>query len=174
MFERDPFADPEALIERVYAYIAYRVGDGPDAQDIMSEAFERGLRYRASYEPAKGDPVSWLIGIARRVISDSLASRRDPVGQSSESAVSEDLEAPTLRRIALQDALAQLADTDRELIALRYGADLTPGQIANLWNVRRNTIDVRLHRALERLRARLADEGTAEKGAAASELQTEP
>ena len=174
MFERDPFADPEPLIQRLYAYVAYRIGDGPDAQDITSETVERGLRYRGSYDAAKGDPVSWLIGIARRVISDFLASRRDPMAESSETASSQDVEARTLRRVALHDAVAQLDAADRELIALRYGADLTTAQIANLWNVRPNTVDVRVHRALGRLRATLEEEGSAEKGTAASDLQTEP
>ena len=42
----DPLADPQPLIERVYAYVAYRVGDGVHAEDITSEGFERALRYR--------------------------------------------------------------------------------------------------------------------------------
>jgi len=36
MFERDPLANPEPLIRRVYAYVAYRIGDGPDAEDVTS------------------------------------------------------------------------------------------------------------------------------------------
>ena len=43
---RDPLANPEALIRRVYAFAAYRLGDGPDAEDVTSEVFERALRYR--------------------------------------------------------------------------------------------------------------------------------
>ena len=41
MFRVDPLANPEPLIKRVYAYVAYRVGDGPDAEDLTSETFER-------------------------------------------------------------------------------------------------------------------------------------
>jgi DNA-directed RNA polymerase specialized sigma24 family protein len=66
LFARDPLADPEALIRRVYAYAAYRLGDGPDAEDVTSEVFERALRYRDSYDRSKGEPVAWLLGIARR------------------------------------------------------------------------------------------------------------
>ena len=51
---RDPLAHPEELIKRVYAYVAYAIGDGPDAEDVTSETFERALRYRKSYDPAKG------------------------------------------------------------------------------------------------------------------------
>ena len=72
---RDPLAHPDALIRRVYAYVAYRLGDGPDAEDVTSEVFERALRYRGSYDREKGDPISWLLGIARRATGAALASR---------------------------------------------------------------------------------------------------
>jgi len=68
MFRVDPLANPEPLIKRVYAYVAYRVGDGPDAEDLTSETFERALRYKKSYDSSKGEPIAWLIGIARRCI----------------------------------------------------------------------------------------------------------
>ena len=64
-FSRDPLANPEALIRRVYAYVAYRLGDGPDAEDVTSEVFERALRYRESYDRSKGEPIAWLLGIAQ-------------------------------------------------------------------------------------------------------------
>ena len=62
----DPLANPRVLIDRVYGYVAYRIGDGPEAEDVTSEVFERALRYRGSYDPAKGRPLSWLLGIATR------------------------------------------------------------------------------------------------------------
>ena len=42
----DPLANPEQLLRRVFAYVAYRVGDPDEAEDITSETFERALRYR--------------------------------------------------------------------------------------------------------------------------------
>src|ERR671935_101794 len=73
MLRADPLANPEPLIRRVYAFVAYRLGDGPDAEDVTSETFERALRYRESYDRRKGEPLTWLIGIARRCIDDGLA-----------------------------------------------------------------------------------------------------
>jgi DNA-directed RNA polymerase specialized sigma24 family protein len=72
---RDPLADPRPLIRRVYAYVAYRLGAGPDAEDVTSETFERAFRYRDSFDPNRGDPVAWLIGIARRCIADAAMKR---------------------------------------------------------------------------------------------------
>ena len=70
---RDPLADPEPLIRRVYAYVAYRLGEGAEAEDVTSDVFERAVRYRASYDPDRGDPIAWVIGIARRSIEDGRA-----------------------------------------------------------------------------------------------------
>ena len=74
-FARDPLANPEALIRRVYAYAAYRLGHGPDAEDVTSEVFERALRYRGSYDRSKGEPAAWLLGIAQRCTSAALSAR---------------------------------------------------------------------------------------------------
>jgi RNA polymerase sigma factor (sigma-70 family) len=157
MISRDPLANPEPLIRRVYAYAAYRLGDGPDAEDATSDAFERALRYRDSYDRGKGEPAAWLIGIARRCVDQVLAGRV-PLAEAQDAQAPFDLEQETVRRLELKRALAGLSEQDRELVALRYGADLSARQIAELLEARTNTIEVALHRALERLRRQLARE----------------
>jgi RNA polymerase sigma-70 factor, ECF subfamily len=156
MFRHDPLQNPEPLIRRIYAYVAYRVGDGPDAEDLTSETFERALRYRQSYDPRKGEPVAWLIGIARRCI-EGRPPRLELATDSPEQAVSDDLEDQTVRRLTLSAAVDRLEERDRELIALRYGADLTARQIAELLDLRTNAVEVALHRALNRLRTTLEE-----------------
>lgn len=154
MFRVDPLANPEALIKRVYAYVAYRVGDGPDAEDLTSETFERALRYKKSYDSSKGEPIAWLIGIARRCVEGRPASL-ELASEVVEAADHGDLEDDALRRIALSGAVGRLEERDRDLIALRYGADLTARQIAELQGAKTNAVEVALHRALGRLRTQL-------------------
>ena len=154
---RDPLADPAPLIRRVYAYVAYRVGDGAEAEDLTSEAFERALRYRDSYDPSRGEPVAWLIGIARRCI-DGARLRPEALPQTHEAADPLDVEATTVQRLTLEQAVASLDERDRELIALRYGSDLAARQIAEVLDLRTNAVEVALHRALGRLRKLLAEE----------------
>ena len=69
-----------------------------------------------------------------------------------------DLEEETLRRLTLYAAVARLDERDRELIALRYGADLTARQIGELLGARTNAIEVALTRARARISAELEDE----------------
>jgi RNA polymerase sigma factor (sigma-70 family) len=153
--ERNPLTDPAPLIRRVYAYVAYRIGDGTDAEDVTSATFERALRYREDFDPRRGEPVAWLIGIARRCISDHFADRPIPVADVPESAVPGDLAADSAVRIDLHRAVAVLAERDRELVALRYGADLTARQIGELLGMQTNAVEVALHRALRSLREAL-------------------
>jgi RNA polymerase sigma-70 factor (ECF subfamily) len=155
----NPLADPAPLIRRVYAYVAYRLGDGPDAEDVTSDAFERALRYRSSYDSRKGPPAAWLVGIARRAVDDHLSSHRPLTdAEVGERAAPRDIEADAVRRIALGAAIAKLDVRDRELVALRFGADLTARQIGELLGMRTNAVEVALHRALARLRAELGEE----------------
>jgi RNA polymerase sigma factor (sigma-70 family) len=154
MAGRDPLANPELLLRRVYAYVSYRVGDRTDAEDITSETFERALRYRDSFDARKGDPVGWLLGIARNCVYDAMlrprtiSLERDEVGET-------ELEERVVVRLSLRQALATLADRDRELLALRYGADLKTREIGELLELRTNAVEVALSRARARLAAAL-------------------
>ena len=155
---RDPLADPAPLIRRVYSYVAYRLGDGPDADDATADVFERALRYRASYDDARGEPLAWLLGIARRCVDDALAARAvAPTEEPPDEASSEDLDSGVVRRVSLSAAIGELDERAQDLLALRYGADLTARQIADALGMKTNAVEVALHRTLARLREALAE-----------------
>jgi len=160
LFARDPLADTDALIRRVYAYVAYRISDGPDAEDVTSEVLERALRYRESYDRSKGEPIGWLLGIARRCISTALKERaaEQPALELVEPVDERSMEEDSVRRLSLGAAMERLADRDQELLALRYGADMTAAQIGRLLETETNAVEVALHRALGRLRSILDGE----------------
>jgi RNA polymerase sigma-70 factor, ECF subfamily len=159
----DPLKRPEELIRRVYSYVAYRIGDGPEAEDVTSDVVERALRYRERYDPLKGSPQAWVLGIARSCVADYFAARLAPEGDVQDIASSQDLEHEAVERLTLQEAVGQLDDRDRDLLALRYGGDLKAREIADLLGERPNTVEVALHRAIARLRRRL--EGNPSSGA---------
>lgn len=154
MRRREPLSNPGPLIRRVYAYVAYRVGDGPDAEDITSAVFERALRYGESYDTARGDSVTWLIGIARRCVADHRPAAHEWIDGLT-VASDEDTAGDTVRRLDLRAALARLSEDDRELLLMRFGADLTPRQIAEVLEIKPNAVGVRLHRAVARVRREL-------------------
>ena len=151
----DPFEDPRQLIRRVYAYVAYRVGDSAEADDITSETFERALRYRNSFDARRGEASAWLVGIARRCIADAARPRRELPTEEPPEGVIEGHEDDAVRRVQLSAAVAELDERERELVALRYGADLTARQIGELLDMKTNAVEVALHRTLARLRLEL-------------------
>ena len=158
----DPLANFEPLIRRVYSYVAYRLGDGPDAEDVTSEVFERALRYRASYDDSRGSPLQWLIGIARRCVEDALTSRgrTDPL-EENEQPSWEDVDEDVVRRVTLAAAINNLDGRAQDLLSLRYGADLSARQIGAILGVKTNAVEVALHRTLTRLRTELEEGGDA-------------
>jgi RNA polymerase sigma factor (sigma-70 family) len=155
---RDPLRDVRPLIGQVYAYVAYRIGVGPDAEDVTSDVFERALRYRASYDPQKGVPLAWLIGIARRVLADRHGLDARNVDSEGEPPAEIDLGTDLIvSRLTLRQALEELDERSRELVALRYGADLSSRDIGKLVDMTPNAVDVALHRTLGRLRTMLEE-----------------
>ena len=76
-----------------------------------------------------------------------------------------DLAADTATRLDLHTAVATLEERDRELIALRYGADLSARQVAEVLELKTNAVEVALHRALRRLRDRMTSPQSASDSA---------
>src|SRR5579862_9618160 len=105
MADRDPLENPEPLIRRVYAYIAYRIGDGADAEDVTSATFERALRYRDTYDARRGQPVAWLLGIAGRCLSEHYSSRPTPVSDVPEIKAAGELAHDSAARLDLRRAV---------------------------------------------------------------------
>jgi RNA polymerase sigma factor (sigma-70 family) len=157
----DPLAHPEEAIRRLYGYVAYRIGPGPDAEDVVSATIERALTYRASYDPRRGTAAAWLAGIANRCIADHLGgqARQDLTGSLSGidalPGYADDLASSSAIRADLAHALATLDDRSRELVALRYGADLSSKEIGRIVDLKPGAVDVAIHRALGRLRVLL-------------------
>jgi RNA polymerase sigma-70 factor, ECF subfamily len=156
MMRHDPLQQPEEAIRRVYAYAAYRLGPGADAEDVTSETIERALRYRKSFDHRRGTPAAWLIGIATRVIADHQRTGGAEVVRNDEFPEPPGDTDPAARsdaRLDIRTAMLRLDERSRELLSLRYGADLKAKQIAELLEMETNAVEVALHRALGRLRA---------------------
>lgn len=145
----------------IYAYVCTLLRDRTAAEDVTAQTFERAYRRRRTFDRRRGEERAWLFGIARNAALDELRRRRrlaalvrDPGDQAP--GPEEDLEA-ALRRTAVRAALAQLPGRDRELIALKFHAGLTNGEIASVLGISESNAGTMLHRAITRLR-RACDE----------------
>jgi RNA polymerase sigma-70 factor, ECF subfamily len=159
-------ADFERLFEEhavdLYAFLSYRTGDRALAEDMLADTFERALRARARFNRRRASEKTWLYAIALNVLRDHLrrtkAERRalERVGAVRGASADPALEAVDERERLLA-AFACLSPVEREALALRYGADLSLREIAQLTGERVTTAEGRIYGALRKLREELQD-----------------
>lgn len=141
---------------RVYAFFAYRLRSRQDAEDLTQLTFERALGAWKRYDEHRAAVNTWLMAIARNLLIDHLRADR-----SRGILHDQDLEALPAAADShsvgidpdLERALAVLNARERELIALRYGADLSGREIANLTDLTLANVQQILSRALRRMQA---------------------
>jgi RNA polymerase sigma-70 factor (ECF subfamily) len=125
------------------------------AEDVTALAFERAYAKRRTFDRRRGNERAWLFGIARNAALDELRRRRRTAVLSAEPAAeveSDDLADVARRRTAVRTALAELAGRERELVALKFHAGLSNGEIARVLGASESAVGTRLHRVIEKLR----------------------
>jgi RNA polymerase sigma-70 factor (ECF subfamily) len=140
----------------VFAYVAGMLRDRGAAEDITMQAFERAYRRRRTFNPKRGSRRGWLFGIARNAALDELRRRKRahtaeipaPLAEPGPDEAAE----LAAERDAVRRALSRLAARDRELIALKYHADLSNAEIADVLGVSASNAGTLLHRAMTKLR----------------------
>lgn len=142
----------------VYAYVMTLVRDRSTAEDVTAAAFERAYRRRATFNARRGNPRGWLFGIARNAALDELRRRKrvtpsdtEPVDPDNEGAAEQELEL-SLRRQTVRAAMAELEPRDRELVALKFFAGLSNGELARVLGISETNAATKLHRTVEKLR----------------------
>ncbi|HLO68977.1 MAG TPA: RNA polymerase sigma factor [Holophaga sp.] len=131
------------------------------AEDMAQEVFLRVLKYgRGFRDGAAFRP--WFYQIARRVHLDHLGAAVPP-GPEPDTLLSP-AESPLVEAVRLQDrerlerALAALPAGRRELLLLSRDPDLSYQDLAGLYGCSEGAIKVRVHRALQELRAAFQEE----------------
>ncbi len=141
----------------MYGFFAYRCDSRPDAEDLTQQTFERALRAWDRFDPARAAMATWLISIARNLLIDHYRSQKGP-NLPLQDVTPAELPSTdvTLGNLGLEPelarALAALAERDREILALRYGADLTGPEIAQITDLSLANVQQITFRSLRRLR----------------------
>ncbi len=153
----------EQHVWEVHGFFAYRLGTRADAEELTQETFERAFRAWARFDPARASARTWLLTIARNLLIDHYRSR----GIRPEVALPDELDVPAREEPmslglepALERALAALGEREREIIALRFGGDLTGPEIAAMTGLTLANVQQLLSRSLRRMRALLEGETT--------------
>lgn len=143
--------------------VAYAIADG-EAEEVTHDAAAKALRGLQRFR-AEGQFRPWYLAI---VANEARNRRRSYLRRSNlvlkvraqpATAVDDpaDVAAVNARREVLVSALARLALRDREVIAMRYFAELSEAEMASALSCAPGTVKSRLSRALSRLRVELGE-----------------
>jgi RNA polymerase sigma-70 factor, ECF subfamily len=151
----------------VWALAYARWMNADTAQDIMQEAF---LRLWKQWETGEQilNPRAWLLRVARNLAEDYAKSafRRNgthPPQTMNGVQSSDPLPLDKLERdetfTQLRHILEQMPTGDREILTLRYAAELDTDEIAERLGIAATAVHMRLSRARQRLAERLKAQG---------------
>jgi RNA polymerase sigma-70 factor, ECF subfamily len=167
----------EDHVWRVYAFLAYRVHDRDLAEDLTQTTFERALRAWGRFDRDRGSEATWLVAIARNALIDHLRRDRSRSLESLDEQALPTVAGPEQHGVGsaeLLSAIRQLPGRDQEVVALRFGGDLTGAQIADLLGLSLANVQQILSRSLRKLRSMLEELGGGQSERQAAEQQQQP
>lgn len=154
----DKFADA------IFRHCYFRVSDRDRAKELAQDTFMRAWEYMASARESVENIRALLYRIAHNLIVDEYRKKKT---DSLEMLMEDGSFQPTDPQLAMPEALGArltadrllgaLSEPDRQLIVMRHMEDLSPGDIGAILGESENTVSVRIHRAMKRVRAISSD-----------------
>lgn len=149
---------------KVFAYVYGRVQHREVSLDIVSDVFEKAFLKKKSLRSPESFG-SWLFTIARNEVSSHWRKEKPAARAVQEAAWENELHhqprgpEETLLHKERLDALSvlvqQLPRREQEIIALKFDAELTNREIANVLGTSEVNVRVTIFRALRKLRERM-------------------
>lgn len=149
---------------KIYKYTLYRVGDHSTTEDLVSEVFEKVVAKYYTYNPQKAKISTWLFAIANNTIinhykrsqyqAESIENKKIESQHRLEDVV---IEKETKEQ--LLEAMLCLDERQRNVIALKFGANFTNRDIARMLDLTESNVGTIIYRSLKRLREVLNELG---------------
>ncbi len=127
----------QALTPRLYGHALRVLGDGAEAEDVTQEALLRLWRIAPDWRTGEAKVSTWLYRVVANLCTDRLRKRRstgmDDIDEPADPTpgVEARLQA-VARHDALQRALNDLPDRQRQAVVLRHIDGLTNPEIAEI------------------------------------------
>jgi RNA polymerase sigma-70 factor (ECF subfamily) len=149
----------DRYVQPIYRYVFSRVGGTHEAEDITSQTFMAAYEALGRYRE-RGQFSAWLFRIAQSKLNDHFRRSRREVGLEAageilerEDALGTLIRAEELSR--MRSIISHLGEEDQELIRLRYVADLSFAEIADLLGRREEAVKKSVYRLLARLKSQM-------------------
>ena len=164
-------------LPRIYAFVARRVEDRAVAEDLTATTFERALGAVRREDFRNASFGGFLYRVAANAVIDHarrdrrtipLGVRASDLDEDGDAGLAESVgdEAATrafaaaVDRDVVRRALLRVPDVHRRVIVLKYFDGLEPDELCAAIGCSRQTLAVKLHRALRALRAALDQEAS--------------
>ena len=151
----------EANFERVYAYVASRVRNRDEAEDVTADVFHKALANLQRFKWRGAPFAAWLYRIAANAIVDraSRTAREREVPAPDDDPPVQDAELEQAeRRARLFRLVRSLPKDQHRVIELRFAGEMSIREIAEVMGRTEGAVKQLQFRALETLRARWAGE----------------
>ncbi|HYA48974.1 MAG TPA: sigma-70 family RNA polymerase sigma factor [Burkholderiales bacterium] len=144
--------------EKMYHYLALKLGSPEDAEDVLQEAFCRLARYSLRWALVR-NPRAFVFKVLRNEANRFLARRikqraGDQVVMGEAGRLASVIEGPAEAALAVR-ALGELPDEQREVIVLKVFQDFSFKEIAAICGLSINTAASRYRYGIEKLRSSL-------------------
>jgi len=166
----DQFAEKyQQFFPRVFAYVYGRIHNVHQTEDLVSEVFERAFLKMGSLRNDEAF-ATWLFTIARNLITSHARKRGresvvDPDILKSVVATTVSVENEVLIReevAAVVECLKKFPQREQDIVSLKFDAELTNGQIAQVMGLSEANVRVILFRTLRKLRETMKSSTPAE------------
>jgi len=157
-----------AAFPKVYAFIRSQVSNAETAQELVGRIFLKGYQHRLKIPPGSAS-VQWIFRIAHTTLIDywRVEKRREsvnlPLEEIAELPTADDdpetAYARKQRTVQLVKSMSCLPQDDRTVLALKFSAQRTNREIAEILALSEGAVSMRLLRALRRLRQQLRELG---------------
>jgi RNA polymerase sigma-70 factor (ECF subfamily) len=149
----------QLYVHRIYRYLYSRTGNTQEAEDLTAQTFLAALENLEGFRE-DGCFAAWLFGIARNKVADHYrrARKNFPLDEQVEgSLVTEPLAGiiHSERASALSALIRELPEGERELLRLRYLAEMSFRDMARALKKNEDAVKKSLYRLLERLQRQL-------------------
>jgi len=153
--------------KNVYNYIAFRINNHHDAEELANDVFVKAIKGWKSYNhalPMEG----WLIGIAKNTVTDYLRKtmgRKFLTFDSLLELVSSDRQPEEIVVInegskKLMVAMAKLRDKERQILSMKFATELKHSEIAVIMKISESHVGVVVHRAINKLKKFMEEDAT--------------
>lgn len=147
----------DAITPKLFGYLVNTLRDRALAEDILQETWLKAITAINQFENRQIRFSAWLFAIARNLCRENWRRQNRVTAMPGEEleTVADKINQAEISSdfLYVSKILEQLSPEDRELLRLRYLADLAFNEIGRLLEISSVAARVRVHRALGRARA---------------------